>query len=69
VQFASNRPLVQRLNIFQSMLEPIPAQIDLILRHRIKHKGVIRIGRMTQGKVFSAVRCHLIRVDLKAVEL
>jgi hypothetical protein len=44
VQFASKRPLVQRLNVFQSMLEPIPAQINLIFRHRIKHERVIWIG-------------------------
>jgi hypothetical protein len=59
VQFASNRAFVQRLNIFQSMFEPISAQIDLILRHRVKHERVIRIRGMTQGKDFSVLLVHL----------
>ena len=50
VQLASKRALVQCLNVFQSMLEPVPAQVDFILGHRIKHERVIRIWGMTQGK-------------------
>jgi hypothetical protein len=45
------------LNILQSMLEPVSAQIDLILRHRVKHERVIRIWGVTQGKDVSAVLC------------
>jgi hypothetical protein len=59
VQFASNRAFVQRLNIFQLMLEPVSAQVDLILRHRVKHERVIRIRGMTQGKDFSVLLLHL----------
>jgi hypothetical protein len=59
VQVASNRAFVQRLNIFQLMLEPISAQIDLILRHRVKHERVIRIWGMTQRKSLGRVLCHL----------
>jgi len=44
VQFASKRSFIQRLNIFQSMLEPITAQIDFVFRYRIKHERVVRIG-------------------------
>jgi hypothetical protein len=47
------------LNIFQLMLEPISAQIDLILRHRVKHERVIRIWGMTQRKSLGRVLCHL----------
>jgi hypothetical protein len=46
------------LNVFQSMLEPVPAQIDLIVGHRIKHERVVRIWRMTQGEDLSAVLSH-----------
>src|SRR5712664_4448520 len=41
------------------MLEPVSAQVDLILRHRVKHEGVIRIRGMTQGKDFSVLLLHL----------
>ena len=44
VQFAAPRPLVQRLNIFQAIVEAVTAEIDFILRHCIKHERVIRIG-------------------------
>src|SRR6266481_7276077 len=59
VQFASNCAFVQRLNILQSMLEPISTQVDLILRHRVKHERVIRIRGVTQGKNFSLLLLHL----------
>src|SRR5580692_12477596 len=41
------------------MLEPVSAQVDLILRHRVKHERVIRIRGMTQGKDFSLLLLHL----------
>src|SRR5438045_9767877 len=50
VKFASNCAFVQRLNSHQSMLEPVSAQVDLILGHRIKHERIVRIWGMTQGK-------------------
>ena len=50
VQFAAKRALIQRLNVFEPMLEAIAAQIDLVFRHRVKHEGVIRIGRMAEGE-------------------
>ena len=43
VELAASRPLVQRLNVFQSMFEPITTKIDFFLRHCIKHERVIRI--------------------------
>jgi len=54
VQFAAPRPLIQRLNIFQPMFEPVTTKIDFLLRHRIEHERIIRIGGMTEGKDFSA---------------
>ena len=50
VEFAAHRALVQRLNIFEPMFESVAAQIDLVFRHRVKHEGVIRIGRMAEGE-------------------
>ena len=44
MQLAAPRPLIQRLNIFQGMVEPITTEVDFILRHRIEHERVIRIG-------------------------
>src|SRR5438552_15531321 len=58
MQLAAPRPLIQRLNIFQSMVEPITTEIDFVLRHRIEHERVIRVGGMTQGKDFSALPFH-----------
>jgi hypothetical protein len=55
MQLAALRPLIERLNVCQSMVEPITPQIDLILRHRIEHERVIGIGGMTQRKDFSAL--------------
>src|SRR6266487_3528794 len=59
MQLAAPRSLVQRLNVFQAMVEPITAEIDFVLRHRIEHERIIRIGRMTQGKALSDVPFHL----------
>jgi hypothetical protein len=61
VQLASKRALVQRLNVFQSMLETVPAQVDFILGHRVKHERVIRVGGMTQGEKFSVVSDHRLK--------
>jgi hypothetical protein len=41
------------------MLEPVPAQVDFILGHRIKHERVIRIWGMTQGKDVGVIVPHL----------
>src|SRR5439155_2776410 len=40
------------------MVEPITTEIDFVLRHRIEHERVIRVGGMTQGKDFSALPFH-----------
>jgi len=57
MQFALERSLVQRLNIFQPMLEPITAEIDFVFCDREKHKSIIWIWRMPQRENAS-VRRH-----------
>jgi hypothetical protein len=44
VKLATERALVQRLNVFQSMFESITTEIDFALRHGIKHERVVWIG-------------------------
>ena len=51
------------------MLEPISAQVDLVLRHRVEHKRVIRIRGVTQGKDFGAVIRLFFHLDLETVGL
>src|SRR5437867_3247 len=56
MQLAALRPLIERLNVCQAMVEPITPQIDLILRHRIEHERVIGIGgNLPRAKTL--VRC------------
>ena len=50
MQLAALRPLIERLNVCQAMVEPITPQIDLILRHRIEHERVIGIGGIYPGQ-------------------
>src|ERR1700686_1733158 len=61
MQLAAKCSLVQRLNVFQSMLEAIAAQIDLIFRDRIKHESVVRIRRMSESEDFGrAPHCRML---------
>ena len=53
MQFAASCAFVQGLDILQAMLEAIPAQIDLIFGDRIKHKGIVWIRGMSEGKDFA----------------
>ena len=48
VQLAAHRAFVQRLDVLEPMLETVTAQVDLVLRHRVKHERVVRIGRMSE---------------------
>jgi hypothetical protein len=50
IELAPQSAFVQRLDVLEAMFKAIPAEIDFVLRHRIKHEGVIRIGRMPEGK-------------------
>jgi hypothetical protein len=55
MQLAAPRPLIQRLNIFQPMVELITTEIDFVFRDSIEHERVIRIRRMTKGKGIDAI--------------
>jgi hypothetical protein len=48
VQFSAERAFVQGLDILQLMHEFVAAQVDLVLRHRVKHERIIGIGRMAE---------------------
>src|SRR5947209_8317952 len=52
VQLASHCPFVQGLNVFQAVFETVSAQVYLVLRNRVKHEGVVRIGRVSQRENF-----------------
>ena len=43
MQFSSQCSLIQRLDVFEPMLEPITAEVDFALRDRIKHEGIVRV--------------------------
>jgi hypothetical protein len=60
VQLSAARPLIQRLNVFQPMFKPVTAQIDLVLRDRVEHERVVRIGGMTKGEAVITGRCHFV---------
>ena len=65
VQLAAQRALIQRLNVFQPMLEAVAAQIDFVFRHRVEHERVVWIGRMTEGENGRIVR-HGAHVSVSA---
>jgi len=48
VQFAAGGALVQCLDVLQNMLEPETLRWNQILRQRVEHESIIRIGRVTQ---------------------
>ena len=58
MQLAALRPLIQRLNVFQPMFKPVTAQIDFVLRDRVEHEGIVRIGRMAKRKGCSGTLFH-----------
>src|SRR6266705_5695970 len=55
MQLAAPRALIQRLNIFQPMVETITAKIDFVFGHCVEHEGIVGIGRVTQRKEFSVL--------------
>src|ERR1700758_2131249 len=50
VQFPTRGSLVQGFDVLQDVPKSMATSIDLILRQRVKHKGVVRIRRMTKKK-------------------
>lgn len=61
VELTSERPLVQRLDIFESTFEPVSAQVDFIPGHRVKHERVIWVWRVPKGKDVGLVIRHFFR--------
>jgi len=57
MELAPERALVQSLNILQSMLKSIAAEIDFVFRDRVEHERVVWIGRMTQTE-YSVLSRH-----------
>jgi hypothetical protein len=47
MQLATKRALIQRFDILKNMFKPMSMRVDLVLRQCIKHKGVIRVRRMS----------------------
>jgi hypothetical protein len=50
VEFAARGALVQRLDVLQNMGEMIAVRRDEVLRQRVKHEGVVRVGRVAEGQ-------------------
>ena len=48
VQFPPRRPLVQRLNVLQNVLELEAGRGNQSLGQPVKHEGIVRIRRMTE---------------------
>jgi hypothetical protein len=44
VQLAARGALVERLDILQDVLEFPAARVDLVLRQRVEHESVVRVG-------------------------
>src|SRR5207244_1430383 len=55
MQLTAPRALIQRLNIFQPMIETITAKIDFVFGHCVEHEGIVGIRRVTQRKEFSVL--------------
>src|SRR5438128_558132 len=55
MQLTAPRALIQRLNIFQPMVETITAKIDFVFGHCVEHEGIVGIRRVTQRKEFSVL--------------
>ncbi len=48
VQFAAQGTLVQSLDVLQDVLETIAPHRDQVLRQRVKHERIVRVGRMAK---------------------
>ena len=48
VQFAAQGTLVQSLDVLQDVLETIALHRDQVLRQRVKHERIVRVGRMAK---------------------
>ena len=61
IQLAARGAFVERLDILQNVLKGVPARINQILRLRLKHESIVRIGGMAKREV-----CHRCRESAKA---
>jgi hypothetical protein len=50
VEFAARGALVQSLDVLQNVLKMKTVRGNQIFRERIKHEGVVRVGRMTKSQ-------------------
>jgi len=50
IQLPARGALVQRLDVLQNMLESEPVRGNQVLRQRVKHEGIVRVGRMAQSQ-------------------
>ena len=75
VEFAARGALVQRLDVLQDVLKMKTVRRNQILRERVKHEGVIRVGRMAerQSRFFhprklnhAARSCHDEKIQVSA---
>jgi hypothetical protein len=51
MKLASQRALIQRLNVLQYMFESVTACIDFVLSKSVKHERVIRVRGMSKKKI------------------
>ena len=49
VQFTPCGSLIERLDVLKDVFEIVPVRVNEPLGHCVKHKGVVRIGRMAEG--------------------
>ena len=51
IQLAARGAFIERLDVLQNMLKRVTASINEPFREGIKHKGIIRIGRMAERQL------------------
>ena len=50
VEFATRGAFVQRLDVLQNVLKTEAVRGNQILRQRVKHEGIVRVGRVAKGQ-------------------
>src|SRR5208337_5653918 len=59
LQLASRRSLVEGLDVFELMNKPQSSRIQPVVRQRVEHERVIRIGAVPHPDRRQLCRCHL----------
>ena len=57
-EFAFERALVQRFDVLDHMLDLEAAHIDLFMRKRVKHEGIVGIGAVANSDNFFILGFH-----------